>query len=251
MYKHHEESIKNMINHYRENKAIRALFLIGSLATGTERSDSDIDAVAIIPKDYYEHKKKNEGLEEIYFGKCTYKGGYFNIHYMTYENLKEFADKGTEVTRNMFSCAKPLFLDDLDLFRLVEKIPVFPKSEAAQKQFKFYCMLRMFYDYYWKICNPRDYQRIHIMDGMIYSLYRLILLENEILFPSMRKLEEYVERAPNKPEEIIRKCGNFMRTLSDEDCTAIVESYESWTSYNFPKDHNIIMNNFDDPYERR
>lgn len=34
MYKHHEESIKNMISHYRENEEIKALFLIGSVATG-------------------------------------------------------------------------------------------------------------------------------------------------------------------------------------------------------------------------
>ncbi|MDR0302300.1 MAG: nucleotidyltransferase domain-containing protein [Treponema sp.] len=249
MHKHHEESIVNMVNHYRENKAIKALFLIGSVATGTERPDSDIDAVAIVPMDYYEQKKNNEGLEETYFGKCTYEGGYFNIHYMTHEILKELAEKGTEPMRNMFSCAKPLFCDDPDLPQLTAKINIYPKNEAAQKQFKFYCTLRMFYNYFWKSCKPQGYMRLHVADGMIYNLYRLILLENEILFPSMRKLEEYTERAPNKPEDIIKKCRRFMQTLSDEDCLAIIESYESWTSYDYPKDHHVIMNNFADPYE--
>lgn len=238
-----------MIQHYRENAEIKALFLIGSVATGTERPDSDLDAVAIVSNNYHEQKKNNEGLEEVYFGKCTYEGGYFNIHYMTREDLKQLVKNGSEPMRNMFSCARTLYCDEPDLPDLVADIPVFQKSEAEAKQFRFYCTLKMFYTYFWASCKPEGFMRLHVADGMIYNLYRLILIENEILFPSMRKLEDYVKRAPNKPEGIIEKCRRFMQTLSDEDCLALVDSYEAWTSYDYPKDHNIVMNHFADPYE--
>ena len=39
MHKHHQESIENMAAHYRQNPEIIALFLVGSVATGTERPD--------------------------------------------------------------------------------------------------------------------------------------------------------------------------------------------------------------------
>lgn len=39
----------------------------------------------------------------------------------------------------------------------------------------------------------------HVVNGMAYNLYRLILIENEILFPSVRKLETFVINAENKP----------------------------------------------------
>lgn len=55
--KHHEESIKNMIAHFKENPEIIALFLNGSVATGTERSNSDIDGVAVVSSEYYMQKK--------------------------------------------------------------------------------------------------------------------------------------------------------------------------------------------------
>lgn len=249
MYKHHEESIKNMIEHYRENAEIKALFLIGSIATGTERPDSDIDAVAIVSQNYYEQKKNGEGLEEVYFGKCTYEGGYFNIHYMTRKDLEELAENGSEPMRNMFSCAHILFCDEPDLPELAVNIPIFQKEEALSKQFRFYCTLKMFYTYFWVTCKPEGFTQMHTVSGMIYNLYRLILIENEILFPSVRKLEEYVKRAPNKPEKIIEKCSRFMQSLSNEDCLAIIDSFEDWTSYDYPKDHNVVMNNFADPYE--
>jgi hypothetical protein len=248
MYKHHEESIENMIRHYRENAEIKALILIGSVATGTARPDSDIDAVAIVSQDYYEKKKNNEGLEEVYYG-CTYEGGYFNIHFMTCEHMEEHAKTGSEPMRNMFFCARVLFCDIPGIPELAAKIPVFQKDEAASKQFRFYCSFRMFYNYFWYACKPEGFTRLHVAHGIIYNLYRLILIENEILFPSMRKLEEYVNLAPNKPDNIIEKCQKFMQTLSDNDCLAIINSYEAWTSYDYPKDHNIIMNNFSNPYE--
>lgn len=249
MYEHHVESIDNMIKHYRENEEIKALFLVGSVATGMERPDSDIDGVAIVSNEYYEMKKNNEGLEEVYYGKCTYEGGYFNIHYMTREILEQLADNGSEPMRNMFSRARTLYCNEPDLPDLVARIPIFQKDEAKEKQFKFYCTFKMFYTYFLTKCNPQYYMRFHIADSMIYYLYRLILIENKILFPSMRKLEEYVRIAPNKPERIIEKCHRLIRSLSDEDYLELVESYEAWTDYDFPKDHNIIMNNFSNPFE--
>ena len=249
MHKHHAESIENMIRHYRENAEIKALFLIGSLVTGTERPDSDIDAVAIIPQDSYEQKKDEGRLEEVFRGKCTYEHGYFNIHYLSRKNLEEISQSGSEPMRNMFLCAHTLYCDEPELPELVASIPVFQKSEAGGKQFRFYCTFRMFYNYFWASCKPEGFMRMHVANGMIYHLYRLILIENEILFPSVRKLEEYVSYAQSKPEEIIEKCHRLIKSLSDEDCLALIDSYETWTSYDYPKDRNMIINNFRNPYE--
>jgi hypothetical protein len=149
----------------------------------------------------------------------------------------------------MFSCSRALFCDEPDLPELAAKIPVFQKSEAAKKQFRFYCTLKMFYSYFWKVCKPEGFMRHHTANGMVYNLYRLILIENEILFPSVRKLEEYANCAPNKPDGIIEKCRRFMETLADEDCLTLIDSYEAWTSFDYPKDHNTVMNNFSNPYE--
>lgn len=247
MYKHHEESIQKMIAHYRENPEISALFLIGSVATGTGRPDSDLDGVAVVPEEYCEKLKAAGGLEEVYHGKCTYEGGYFNIHYMTRGQMEETAEKGSEPMRNMFSQARVLYCDEPGLPELAAGIPVFPKAEAAEKQLRFYCTLKMFHSYFWTVCKPEGFARRHVADGMVYNLYRLVLIENEILFPSVRKLEEYVSRAPDKPEGLIAACRRFMETLRDEDCP--VSLYEAWTAYDYPKDHNVVMNRFSDPYD--
>lgn len=246
---HHEESIKIMTKHYKENPEVIALFLTGSVATGTERPNSDLDGVAVVSPEYY-LQKKNIGMTcESVWGKCTYEGGYFDIHYKTKQELINISESGTEPMRNQFMCARTLFCNDPDLHEITSAIPVFQKAEAAKKQLRFYCTFKQSYSYFWKICKPEGFARIHTANGMIYCLYRLILLENEILFPSIRKLEITVKQAANKPEMIIEKCRRFIQNLTDGDALELINSYEGWTTYDYPKDFQFISNNFYDPYE--
>jgi hypothetical protein len=251
MYKHHQESIGNMIAHYGKNPEIIALFLVGSVATGTERPDSDLDCVAVVSTEYFEEKKKSGDEHESCFGKCTYEGGYFDIHYMTRQYMKELAENGSEPMRNMFTDACVLYCNESGLPEIVANIPIFQKKEKAFKQLRFYCTFKQFYLYYWVCCKPVGFMRDHIANGMVYNLYRLILIENEILFPSVRKLETFVINTSNKPSGIVEKCRKFMTTLTDEDALVLIESYESWTSYNYPdpKNFQFIANNYFNPWE--
>jgi len=249
MYKHHAESIENMKKHYREDNEIEALFLIGSVATGTERPDSDIDGVAVVPQEYYERLKAVGNTMATVWGKCTYESGYFDVHFMTRNQIVQILSNGSEPMRNMFSCAKPLFCDDSELTGLIARIPYLPEAEIAEKKLRYYCTFKQFYSYYWSICKPQGFHRNHVANGMVFCLYRLILLENKILFPSTRKMEMCVINAPDKPDGIIEKCHNFMRNLTDEEAAELVRDYEAWTSYDYPKDFQFIANKFADPYE--
>lgn len=115
MYKHHEESIVNMKEHFRKHGAV-ALILTGSVAKGTERADSDLDGVVILSEEAYAEKEKNHTTTETIDGLCTYEGGYFDVKYMTKQYLKDLSEKGSEPARNGFTKAKILFCNDADQF---------------------------------------------------------------------------------------------------------------------------------------
>jgi len=251
MYKHHQESIENMITHYSQNPEVIALFLIGSVATGTERANSDIDGVAVVSPEYYDEKKKDSKECESVFGKCTYEGGYFDVHFKTRRQMEELAVSGSEPQRNMFTNARMLFCHEPGLPELAAKIPIFQKEEAAKKQLRFYCTFKQSYSYYWRVCKPKGFMRHHVASGMVYNLYRLILIENEMLFPSVRKLEEFVKNAPDKPVDIIEKSQKFMDDLENDGAQELIKSYEEWTSYKFPdpKNFQFISNNYSNPWE--
>ena len=250
MHPHHAHSINALTAHCRTKPEIIGLFLVGSVATGEARADSDLDCVAIISQAALDERiRTGVGSLEVVTGLCTYDGGYFDIHYHSPEQCVQFAASGSEPMRNLFRHAQALYCDDPQLAALVAAIPQYPKADAAKRQFKFYCTLKMFHTYFWQACKPEGFFRAHVANGMIFNLYRLILIENEILFPSMRKLEYTVANAPNKPAQIMEKAARLLQTLDDNDCAALVEAYENWTAYDYPKDHNTVMNNFANKWE--
>lgn len=85
-----------------------ALILGGSVAKGTERSDSDLDGLVVVSDEIYEEKKKANATAETINGFCTYEGGYFDIKYLTKGFLEDAAEKGSEPARNVFDKCKVL-----------------------------------------------------------------------------------------------------------------------------------------------
>ncbi|MCL2188200.1 MAG: nucleotidyltransferase domain-containing protein [Defluviitaleaceae bacterium] len=249
MLKHHEDSIKIMTEHYRENTEIIALFLVGSVATGTAREDSDLDGVAIVPQEYFDRLQAAGGTMVIHHGKCTYEKGYFDIHFKTTTHLQQILENGSEPMRNLFDCATPLFCNDDSLIDLVKQIPILPEGEIAAKQLRYYCTMKQSYRYYWNICKPEGFHRHQIACAMVHCLYRLILLENRILFPSLRKLEDAIKKAPGKPDALLEKCHTFLQNLTDDEANALIQAYEGWTQYAFPTEQRIIANNHREPWE--
>lgn len=235
MYQHHKESLENLIRYYREtfddHESVVAIVFGGSVAKGQERPDSDIDAMVILTPECYERRRAENRLSECVTGYCTYEGGYFDVKFMTKEYLKDAAEKGSEPTRNAFICARVVYTTDPEIAELVPKIPVFQKGEVAEKMHSFYSALYYDYGYFWKECKPEGYMRLRTASNILYDCFRMVLQENEILFPCNRRLEEWVAKAPKKPEGFMELAKRFEETLSDEDCDAFVNAYYNWTTY--------------------
>jgi len=63
---------------------------------------------------------------------------------------------------------------------------------------------------------------------IVYCCYRIILQENEILFPCNRRLEEAVSGAPDKPEHIIELSNGFIKHMNDETADKLVHTLKEW-----------------------
>ena len=102
MYKHHEDSINNLITMFKDNSGILAIILAGSIAKGREKFDSDIDAIIIVNEDMHNILKSQNKLSEAISGLCTYEKGYFDLKYFTKDYILKASKMGSEPTRNSF-----------------------------------------------------------------------------------------------------------------------------------------------------
>ena len=206
-YPHHREAVKELISIFREKEGVIALVFGGSVAKHMEREDSDIDAMVIVTEEFYERKRKVNCIAEcISMGDCAYPGGYFDVKYMTKDYIRDATKKGSEPTRNSFIGSHVLFSADEEVTELVRRIPVFQKQEFEEKMLSFFSNLQLNYNYFWKACRPEGYMKLKVASEIVYSLYRMVLQENEILFPCNRRLEQFVKLAPDQPEHLVEYC---------------------------------------------
>ncbi|HWT73574.1 MAG TPA: nucleotidyltransferase domain-containing protein [Mobilitalea sp.] len=237
MYEHHKIAIQNLVDYYRSQEGVIAIILGGSVAKGTERIDSDIDATIVVTEERYQELKARNGLADVVSGHCSYEGGYFDIKYESKSFLLEMAEKGSEPCRSSYISAKCLYSTDPEIQELVERIPVFQSKEKENKLFSFYSAFDLSFGYIWSTAaadNP--YYKIRTAADIIYYGYRILLQENEVLFPSHRRLEETVARLNKKPDGIIEKAHRFLSELSDESKDDFVNSIRTFMSYTPPED---------------
>lgn len=248
MYKHHEESIENMKEYFRKQGAI-ALILGGSVAKGTARADSDLDGMVILSEEDYAKKEKSNTTTETVDGMCTYEGGYFDIKYMTKQYLKELAEKGSEPARNGFSKARILFCNDKEIEEILPRIAVFQKNEKPEKLLSFYSDFWLNYYYFLKCCPIDGYMKMRTIAEIIYSLYRMILQENEILFDCNRRLEEQVESISEKTAEWVKLARKLEVSQDMSDTDAFVEKFLEITTYVPPMDIAEVLTTYSKDFQ--
>ena len=247
MYKHHEESIANM-NEYFRKQGVIALILIGSVAKGTERADSDLDCAVVLSEEEYAEKENRNVTTETVDGYCTYEGGYFDIKYMTKGYLKELAAKGSEPARNTFNKARILFCNDAEIQDILPQIPVFQIKEKEDKLLSFYSDFWLNYYYYLK-CPIDGYMKMRTIAEIIYSVYRMILQENEILFDCNRRLEKQVQSISDKTADLVRLGRQLEISQNEQDADRFVEKFQEITTYVPPKDIGVVLTRYSKDFQ--
>ena len=234
MYQHHLDSIEKMKEYFFGREGVIALVLGGSVAKGNERPDSDIDGMVIVTDEEFARRKDLGMTAECIMGQCTYPEGYFDVKYMTKDYITVAAEKASEPTRNSFVKARVLFSSDPEIEDIVARIGVFQEQERDDKMLSFYGDCRLNHGYFIHDCKVDGYMRLHAVGEIIYSIYRMILQENGILFQCNRRLEECVAAAPMKPENIVALGRAAAEKQDDASIDAFVQAYFDWSKYPFP-----------------
>lgn len=250
MYQHHKDSLENLKNYFMGREEVIAVIFGGSVAKGCERPDSDLDTMVVITPEAYQKRAAANATVETIHGHCTYEGGYFDTKYMTKDYLLEAAEKASEPTRNSFISSRVLYTRDPEIEEIVSRIPVFQKAEQADKMKSFYSNFWLNYYYFLKDCKPDGFMRMRCISEIIYSIYRMILQEKEILFPCNRRLEETVEKLADRPEGIVELGKRLAELQTDEAADAFVRCYLEWTKYPHPQDVSQILSRYTADFEQ-
>lgn len=238
MYPHHIESAQKLSEYFEGQEGVIAIVLDGSTVKGNARPDSDIDAIIVVTEEKYAELAAQNRLAEVIPGHCTYEGGYFDIKYKTKAILRRAAEHASEPTRNAYVKAQVLCTTDTEIPALVAAIERYPEHTVADKIRCFCANLQLNRGYFLNIV-PEDnsYMRAHLAQEIVYSVYRLILIENRALFPCNRRLEETVRACKKRPDNILELGRAFLQEITVERCEAFVQAF--WKQSDLPLNDDV------------
>ncbi|MCX7821106.1 MAG: nucleotidyltransferase domain-containing protein [Brevinematales bacterium] len=259
MYKHHEDSLNNFIKKYSENKEVLAILLCGSLAHGYGREDSDIDLILIVTDDEYEKRKKENKLTFVEFDICTYKGGYIDCKVVNLDFLSLVAEKGSDPARYAFKDVKIIFSKIMGLEEIISEICKFQIDKKEERRLRFVSQLFAWKWFYWEAeTKDNTYLKYLALQKVILFSTRIILNENNILFPFHKRMFDELKKAENKPinieqqiESLLKlhdteKVNYFCKTITD--FFNINESNINW-AFQFMIDNELNWLNHEAPID--
>lgn len=246
MYKHHEDSINNLIGLFKDNPDVLAIVLGGSIAKGRERADSDVDAMIIISERMHAELSSQNRLSEGITEYCTYEGGYFDLKYFTRDYIEKAAEKGSEPTRNSFIGARCIFSRDPEIDEIVRKIPVYPVWDKEDKILSFYSALALNNGFFWGEAEKVGdvYLKVRVASDIVLFGLRMLLAYNEKLFPCQKWLLRIARELEQKPDGVVEKAERFLQRMDRETKDDFVSAVLSFCDWNIPEDFSRVLTRF-------
>jgi len=235
MYEHHRQTIANLNGCYEHNPACLGMIVIGSVARGEARPESDVDFYLVVDQKTYDDcfEKKNDCVDahEYSVSPCTEANGYL----ISVPALQAMADHGNEIERWMFTNALLVFAKDAEVDRLVTEIHRYPEEGRTRRMESFHAQMHYHISFFEFAClSQTKYLIYETATKLILSIGRLILADNHILYPNRKWFFRELKKAPNKPEGICEAMEAFLDAPTIEAGHALIARVEGYKDYPLP-----------------
>lgn len=204
MFTHHYETIQNIKTKFVNNKDVIAVLLVGSIAHGYAREDSDVDIMIIIDEDSYNNRVEKQELTFYDETLTTYEGGYVDGKYISVNFMKEVRDSGSEASRYAFHNASFITSKDDGLSELLKGITKYSIGNKEENIQRFYSQFEA-----WKwycdeaIKHDNRYLLNHSISKLTLFGGRMFLTYNERLFPYHKWFLKVLSEVSEKPEDLM------------------------------------------------
>jgi hypothetical protein len=228
-YPHHEASIHKLVEDFRTLPEVEALILGGSIAHGFAAPGSDIDVMIVVPEREYQDRLRNGRLQFFDNQVCTYDGGYVDGKYLSMDVLTKLAVSGSEPARFAFLDARVLLSRIETLDTTLQRITRYPVEGKAERMRRFYAQFEAWNWYALEALRLKDRYLLGVaLAKLVLFGGRLILAHNELLYPYHKWFLKVLERAPDKPRDLMERIGR----LHDQPSTdTIMKFYETVVSF--------------------
>ncbi len=232
MREHHQRAIQKFVEHMQTDPNCLAVIVGGSIAKELESENSDVDVMMIVSEEEFARRESSGELAYWSPDFTDYPGGYVDGKFISVDYMEKVARCGSEPARAAFDSTFIAWSKIPGLEELLARTSAYPEHEREGKMQSFVSQL-LCLQWYAQEAQKRNDR--YLMDWAAVRVvlfgYRLILAHNRILFPYHKWLTAYVQRAPEKPEQLLELADQVLqeptREHIDTFCDCILK-FREW-----------------------
>ena len=196
-----QRAIDTFLAAYAPKPEFPAILLAGSLAHGFAKPTSDVDILLVATEAEFERRVLERKLTFSLWDVCEYEGGYIDCKVVSIASLQQVRERGSDPARYAFKDARILHSRLPELGALLDAVAQFPVQEQDARRHRFLCQLLA---WKWYLSQSIDKANPYLITLAVQKLVlfacRVVLNENELLYPFHKWLLEETRRAPRQPE---------------------------------------------------
>ena len=199
---HHDEAATRFVARTRGRPGVRAVLLTGSVATGRERPDSDVDLVLVVDDEQWDAALAAGRIMYTETDGIGYEHGYFDVKLATPEILAAAAERGDDPVRDSLAEAKVLFTEGFDAQGVIRRLAERPDGEWLELATSFLAQARLHGEYFLLQGLERGDPLLtaHAAVHLATSAARAALALHHVRFPGPKHLIETLEQVPGLPD---------------------------------------------------
>lgn len=245
---HHDVAIERFVATARRDPQLLAVVVDGSVASGRERPDSDVDLVLIVTDEAFAAALGADRLsyvdDGVGSGGIGYEHGYYDIKLATVEYLELAAERGDDPVRAAFLHAKVAWSRVDGLEEKIARISAVPDAQWEQRMAAHIAQARLHGGFFLNQASQLSNQYLlqHAVVHLVGAGGRALLALNRTLFQGQKYLERLVSELDRKPVGYEAAAAEVLRNPNPATAKAYLTVLEEF--YDWPLSREATLSRF-------
>jgi len=241
--RHHDETLAAYVAAVRQAPDAVGVVVVGSVARGTERPDSDVDVYLVVTGEAFARAGERNRLSYVDRDVATYAGGYVDVKLATEQYLQVAAERGDDPVRASLLGARVAWSRCDRLADLVARVPVVADDAWEARGASFVAQARLYGGYFLpqaaKLGN--GFLRHHAAVHLATAAGRALLAYHRVLFRGPKYLEETLQGLDPLPDDHLGHVSRLLADPTPEEGRALLEALEAFHPWPLPREETLSV----------
>jgi predicted nucleotidyltransferase len=227
--RHHEETIDRFTASESARPEVLGVVVVGSVARGDERPDSDVDVYVVVTDQAYAEAGRAGRIAYVSYDGVTYDGGYVDVKLSSPRYLAEAIERADDPTRASFLGGR-VSLDRLgDLAVLVEAITVLPENVWERRVHAYRSQVALYGGYFLPQADERG-DRFLVQHAAVHTAFaagRAALAAEHRLFRGQKYLTKDLTGLAGLPAGFLPAWHALLTEPTPDSAATMIEACDA------------------------